>query len=88
MRYVTVQRLRGMLYGFSDAQYEEFYNRLLDFDPEHIDPDIKRRMLKDVDEIDSTGALHAIVESGLESAELLREGKRILTEMTPNERDS
>lgn len=82
MRYVTVQKLRRMVYDMNDPTYEEFMRKLQAFDPEKIDPDIKKRMLHDVDELDDSGALHSIVEAGLEDAELLREGKRVLTEMT------
>jgi hypothetical protein len=83
MRYVAVQRLRGMLYNMSDAQYAEFMRRAYEFDPEKIDPEIKKRMIADAQAADPTGAIATIVETGLESVDLLREGKKLLTEMAP-----
>ncbi len=83
MRYIAVQKLRGMLYNMNDSQYEEFMRRAQEFDPEKIDPAIKKQMLADTDKADPSGTLHSIVETGLESVELLREGKKILTEMSP-----
>jgi len=82
LRYVTVQKLRGVLYNMTDDQYEEYYRRLQAFDPTRIDPEIKKRMLSDVDKYDESGALHAMVEAGLESTELLNEAKRILTDVS------
>jgi len=83
MRYVTVQKLRGILYNMSDPQYEQFFRKLQEFDPHRIDPAIKAKMLADADEYDPSGTIHTIAEGVFESTELLEEGKRLLTEMSP-----
>jgi hypothetical protein len=82
MRYMAVQKIRNFVYDMPDPQYEEFMRRLQTFDPSKIDPGIRARMLADVDKYDDSGALHSIVEAGLDDAELLGEAKKVLTEIT------
>ena len=83
MRYITVERLRRLLYKLSDAQYAEFYTRLMEFDPSApIDPQVRTAILRDAGKYDESGIIPEIVAQGMDSPELLAEGKRLLTDLT------